>query len=1200
MTATESDNDAAGVTVNPTALTVAEGDSAKYTVVLTTAPSANVTITASFASGSDEDVTVSDESLTFTTETWSTAQEVTVSVAEDADAANGAATIAHSASGGGYGDVSVPSVTVTESDNDEAGIILPTTTLTVMEGSSATYEVMLATQPLETITVKVETVGVNGKNSQDPNVSISPSALTFTPDSWNMSKYVTVTAVQDKDADNETATLRHSASGRGYDGIKGADMSVTVMDDDEAGITLPNTLTVTEGSSATYEVALATRPSETITVTVTDSEDPNVDISPSSLVFTPETWDTTQPVTVTAIQDNDTDDETATLSHSASGAGYDQVQDVEMTVTVTDDDTVTVTISVLSVSAMEDAGNMSLTVVLDQPHALEVRASYATSDKEAVAGEDYRRVGGTLVFAPGETSHTIQVPIMKDDFDEDDETFMLTLSNVVNAVCPEGNATMTIANTIMDDDQRGVTVTPVELAVKEGDNATYEISLMSAPMEPITIDLIVTGDADVTVAPMSLAFTSDNWGEKQKLTVSATEDPDMEDNTATLTHKANGGDYGEVTIADVVVKVTDVSGQVDVSGWLARYSRVGARHLLSSLENRMEGVDRGISGAEVSVAGQRIAFGDSPEQPGRAFSGASALWSASQNYTAPVSSGGRSVRLRNSYGMSSGLNAAASRFMNLTFRDALSRSAFRYAREMSSGDTYGIWGQGAFSRFGGSKSGADLTGDVMSGTVGIDHSVSGWLRGFAVSRSESEGAYRIAGEDSLSLAASLTGVYPYARYRITDRLRVWGAGGFGGGSLRLERDSLASPSSSSSLSMALGSVGMSGDIVSAGSQGFGLSWQTDAMLVRSSLASSQALSPVSTTVHRLRLSLESSYILRMGERASLSPKLQLGVRRDGGDAEQGMGLDVVSGLNFVHPAWGLRAQVDMHGLVVHEDSDFKQWGVSGTILFDRSPSSALGPSLRLTPSWGSPSSSGGMRALWSRETVSGLAGFRGGGDVDDHSLRLDSRFDYGFTALGEGGVASPYASVSVSGNEAQSASAGAGADLEVGGGLGYSNRSLGLRMQAGMRGLASEEEAGFKKWGASGSISFDPDPSSPLGASFSVSQSWRIAPQTGFGGSQSIGMRQPATGISRSNIYGQPMRVEGEMGYGFPASGGKGVATPYAGVAFSDGGRSGVLLGFNLQTGKRFLLNFEGSTPENKKITLNSMPELRVRGLLKW
>ena len=133
------------------------------------------------------------------------------------------------------------------------------------------------------------------------------------------------------------------------------------------------------------------------------------------------------------------------------------------------------------------------------------------------------------------------------------------------------------------------------------------------------------------------------------------------------------------------------------------------------------------------------------------------------------------------------------------------------------------------------------------------------MHGLAVSRSESEGAYRIAGEENLSLSASLTGVYPYARYKFTDRLQVWGTGGYGSGSLHLQGDSLVS--STSDLSMVLGSVGMSGDIVSAGSQGFGLSWQTDAMLLRSSLAASQSLTSVTAMVHRLRLALKSSWIL---------------------------------------------------------------------------------------------------------------------------------------------------------------------------------------------------------------------------------------------------------------------------------------------------------------------------------------------------
>ncbi len=1189
---------AVGVTVTPTVLTVPEGSNAKYTVVLDAQPSADVTITLSLASGSDTDITIDKPSLTFTTDNWSTTQEVTVSAAEDDDALNGVATIEHSASGGGYGGVTVSSVTVTEADNDAAGVTVTPTALSVPEGSNAKYTVVLNAQPSADVTISLSFA-----SGSDEDITVDKTSLTFTPDNWDAAQEVTVSAAEDTDTANGTATIDHTVSGGGYNNVSVSSVTATESDNDTAGVTVtPTTLSVPEGSNAKYTVVLDAQPSADVTISLSfaSGSDEDITVDKTSLTFTPENWDAAQEITVLAAEDDDAINGAATIAHTVSGGGYGGVTVSSVTATEADNDTAGVTVTPTALTVPEGS-NVKYTVVLDTQPSEEVTiaVSFASGSDEDITVDKT-----SLTFTTDNWSTAQEITVSAEE-DDDAVNGVATIEHTVSGGGYGGVTVSSVTAIEADNDRAGVTVTPTALTVTEGSNAKYTVVLDTQPSDDVTIAVSFASgsDEDITVDKTSLSFTPDNWSMTQEVTVSAAVDNDIEDDAAVLNHKASGGDYGEVTIADVVVTVTDVIGGVDVSAWLARYSRVGADHLLSSVENRMESIDRGASGAEVSVAGQRIVFGDSPAQPGMELSGASAIWSASQSYTTSSPRGGRRVGLMKPFGMTSGLNAAARRYTNMTLRDALSRSAFRYAREMSSGNSFGVWGQGSFSRFSGSESGADMDGDVMSGTVGIDNRFSGWLHGIAVSRSESEGAYRIAGEDSLSLSASLTGIYPYMRYNLTDRLRVWGTGGFGRGSLRLQGDSLAS--SSSDLSMALGSIGVSGDIVSAGSQGFGLSWQTDAMLVRSSLASSRSISSVEAIVHRLRLSLESSYILKMGERASLAPKLRLGVRRDGGDAEQGMGLDVAGGLGFVHSAWGLRAQVDMHGMLVHEDSDFEQWGVSGMILFDRSPSSSLGASWRLIPSWGSAASStGGMRTLWSRETVSGLAGFRRAGG-DDRSLRLAGRFDYGFAAFGKSGVTTPYASFSLSGNEARGAVADTG--VELGGGLGYSNRSLGLRMRAGMRGLMSEEEPGFEQWGASGVIFFDPNPSSPLGASFNVSQSWGITPRTGFGGTQNMETmreREPlprsVTGMSRPNLYGQPMRIEGEMGYGFSASGGKGVATPYAGVAFSDRGRSGLLLGFNLQAGRRFLLNVEGSTPKARAISFDSTPEFRVRGLLKW
>ncbi len=1198
VTATESDNDAAGVTVTPTALTVAEGDSVKYTVVLTTEPSNNVTIAVLLAAGSDTDITVDKTSLTFTTDNWSTTQEVTVSAAEDSDTANGAATIGHSASGGGYGGVSVSSVTATESDNDTAGVTVTPTALAITEGSNAKYTVALNTQPSADVTISVSLAA-----GSDADITVDKTSLTFTTDNWNVAREVTVSAAEDTDTANGAATIEHSASGADYGSVSASSVTATEADNDAAGVTVtPTALAVPEGSNAKYTVVLDAQPSADVTIAVllAAGSDTDITVDKTSLTFTTDNWSTAQEVTVSAAEDDDAINGAATIEHSASGADYGGVSVSSVTATESDNDTAGVTVTPTAL-AVPEGSNAKYTVALDARPSADVTVAVSLASG---SDADITLNTSSLVFTSDNwaTAQDVWVKAAEDDDALNGEA---TIEHAVSGADYGSVTASSVTATESDNDTANVTVAPTSVTVAEGDSVKYTVVLATKPSGDVTVAALVASgsDADITVNTTSLTFTPDDWSVAQQVTVMAAEDADREDDAAVLNHKASGGDYGEVTIAAVVVTVTDVIGGVDVSGWLARYSRVGAGHLLSSLENRMERLDRVSSDAEVSIAGQRIVFGDSPARPGMELSGASAIWSASQSYTTSSLDGRRSVGLMKPFGMTSGLNAAASRYTNMTLRDALSRSAFRYARETSTGNSFGVWGQGSFSRFSGSESGADMDGDVMSGTVGVDNSFSGWLHGIAVSRSESEGTYRIAGEDSLSLSASLTGIYPYMRYNLTDRLRVWSTGGYGRGSLRLQGDSLAS--SSSDLSMALGSIGVSGDIVSASSQGFGLSWQTDAMLVRSSLASSRSLSSVEAIVHRLRLSLESSYTLKMGDRAYLAPKLQLGVRRDGGDAEQGMGLDVAGGLGFVNSAWGLRAQVDMHGMLVHEDSDFEQWGISGMILFNRSPSLDIGASLRLFPSWGSASSStGGMRALWSRETVSGLGGFRRTGG-DDRSLRLAGRFDYGFAAFGKSGVTTPYASFSLSGNEARGTVADTG--VELGGGLGYSNRSLGLRMRAGMRGLISEEEVGFEQWGASGTIAFDPDPSSPLGASFNVSQSWGITPRIGFGGSQNMGTmreREPlprsVTGMSRPNLYGQPMRIEGEMGYGFSAPDGDGVATPYAGVVFSDRGRSGLLLGFNLQTSKRFLLNLESSTPDNGKITLNSVPEFRVRGLMKW
>ena len=114
---------AVGVTVTPTALTVPEnGGTAPYTVVLNSAPTANVVIAVA-VTPDDPPATISTASLTFTTANWNAAQTVTVTGRNDNMDNPGdrrTATITHGATSTdtGYNTVTIASVTVTVTDDD--------------------------------------------------------------------------------------------------------------------------------------------------------------------------------------------------------------------------------------------------------------------------------------------------------------------------------------------------------------------------------------------------------------------------------------------------------------------------------------------------------------------------------------------------------------------------------------------------------------------------------------------------------------------------------------------------------------------------------------------------------------------------------------------------------------------------------------------------------------------------------------------------------------------------------------------------------------------------------------------------------------------------------------------------------------------------------------------------------------------------
>ena len=106
------------------------------------------------------------------------------------------------------------------------------------------------------------------------------------------------------------------------------------------------------------------------------------------------------------------------------------------------------------------AGNAAttavFTVALSQASSQPVTVQYATANGTATAGSDYTAVSGTITFAPGETSRTVAVPVMRDLVAESTETFTLQLSSASGATLARSSA----IGTIQDDDSALAPPTP--------------------------------------------------------------------------------------------------------------------------------------------------------------------------------------------------------------------------------------------------------------------------------------------------------------------------------------------------------------------------------------------------------------------------------------------------------------------------------------------------------------------------------------------------------------------------------------------------------------------------------------------------------------------------------------------------------------------------------------------------------------------
>ncbi len=403
--------------------------------------------------------------------------------------------------------------------------------------------------------------------------------------------------------------------------------------------------------------------------------------------------------------------------------------------------------------------------------------------------------------------------------------------------------------------------------------------------------------------------------------------------------------------------------------WTARFGRTVADHVLDAVEDRMR--SRLTPGTEVRIGGRRIDLQPVTEtRTWKAQPGLAERWDEAEHTVTE-----RSLLLGSSFGTGAGSEETG---------------------------YYGLWGRAAVSGFDGRDREVTLDGTVTTALLGADWSRGKVAGGLIVGHSRGKGGYR--GEsDGGSVEATLTGLYPWGRYALSDRLSTWGVAGYGEGTLTLTSE--GQDPIRADLDLLMGAVGLRGIVLEAPRNGgVELAVKSDATGVRTTTANTTGLRATEAEVTRLRLGVEGSRAWRIKGDALLTPGIEAAIRHDGGDAETGTGVEVGARLGYGRER--VSAQATVRALVAHEDEDYKEWGTSARLTIEPG-ASGRGFSLSIAPTWGA--AAGAAERLWGAADARALAP-----DTDfEAGRRLDVEAGYGFgLALGRG-VLTPFAGLSL-------------------------------------------------------------------------------------------------------------------------------------------------------------------------------------------
>ena len=661
-----------------------------------------------------------------------------------------------------------------------------------------------------------------------------------------------------------------------------------------------------------------------------------------------------------------------------------------------------------------------------QNGALQVTGGRLVDAKRAAAGEN----------------RSINVRVRPAGFDDMVVTLPATTDcAAAGAICAVDGRML--SNTVTATVRGPVTISVADAEAEEGAGVTidFTVTLNRAAAGTVTVDYATadgtaTAGEDYTATSGTLTFAA---GVLAQTVAVALLDDAIDEGRETFTLMLSNP-TGAV-IADGEAVGTIINTDLMPKAWNARFGRAVAVHVVDAVEARLEGDSESF----VQVGGHRLG-GAQPDVLDTVQSLAPELDLFAQDE-----------------GNDANTDPAASLAgQTVTFRDLLLGSAFHLVSQpgdQPDAPRLSAWGRVAASGFDAVEDKLSLNGTVTTASLGVDGTWKRWLTGLLLAYSEGDGSFSHADLPGGDVASTLTSLHPYAAYRLTDRVRLWGTVGYGSGALRLLLDAADADDGegaegeltpeaerrllATDLAMTMGALGVRGELLRP-ARGVQLALRSDVLWMAMDSAAAPNLGATTAEVSRLRLVLEGSRPVSLAGGGTVTPTLQLGLRHDGGDAETGTGVEVGAGLRYAS-AWGLSLEASARALLAHEAQDYREWGASGALRYDPGRQ-GKGFTASIMPTWGTAGS--GVERLWGLPGGAGL-GVPGVGTAPAAG-RLDAELGYGLAALRGRGLLTPYARVALT--EGADQAWHLGARLAVA-------ESLNLSLEASRRSMGGADAA---------------------------------------------------------------------------------------------------------------------------------------------